>query len=939
MSRRGLTHSAIALTLLLQLFAIGPAQAEDFSILVPENCWPMAGGGPARNGFTRTRPLRGALHVAWTREFKGEIEGEPLVWDDTIVVSVKISEEKRELHMLALKTGKSLGKRTTVKTDMPLIPSLWRRRLAIRDDGGISLYRVGRMKLTKMWTQAVPACSDLQLVAGKITYCNGSGVQSRVGREGGPRTESVAEVYSELLQDTMCAHFLTYDGEGNGSWISGRPGGKVFVGHHEGRIPGRLASAAICGDEAFIRTALPMSLKSGGSADTIWLRRTGRLVWVPRTLLSTAMLPVGSHERRVLLMHSLKAGWQLVRYEGLLGAEPKGLVLASPDLHPDLLEHRSMTMAREMLHLGPTRIDLKTLDLYQPLPVQPIGRVIPARDALLAVTGPGVLVSLREAESEQDKKEAAICPAATETSEQTGRVVDTAGRVKKAKLSWTGGTVKVGGKPLSPDRVLLARAQDGTIAHAGSVHGALEGLALLIENEEGKGYAKLATAAVKALDTKLAERFITAAEDRGATNDVSTWTRRRLVKLNETPSGKKPRKKAVKSALEDEAKLLSRTTDWIWASYSKLGPGTAWHVRAELLRAVLERMPDQPGAVAAVRAAIPEGVPLPETFDARRWLMLADAVQADPVRISPPDGPDRAPIEVARRTWDKNVIGLRSKNLLILTPAPDPAQIASCLATGEFVCRALEDLFGKAKPDDDPLVLHLFRTRQAYLKATAGMSRGHVDERTKASAGHYNSRLNLSRIFLPGGEDAFADVTHTYQHELVHHWLQARCPLPRTRGARGHGPWTPGFWLVEGIAELFGEFKFDLRRREVTTQDPRAASLDIVAHAPDRRRIPWPALLTVNQALYAQLKLDDVVPVPVRWRVGLRRPMTQTGMFYAQAAATAHYLYHRSDKTRGALVELVRKYYEGSLTAKDLEKIAGLTPEKLGQAVRKYARR
>ena len=64
--------------------------------------------------------------------------------------------------------------------------------------------------------------------------------------------------------------------------------------------------------------------------------------------------------------------------------------------------------------------------------------------------------------------------------------------------------------------------------------------------------------------------------------------------------------------------------------------------------------------------------------------------------------------------------------------------------------------------------------------------------------------------------------------------------------------------------------------------------------------------------------------------------MTQMTMFYAQAGAVAQYLYHTSADTRAQLVDLVLRYYEGTLTPKHLEKIAGLRPKALGAAVRKF---
>ena len=80
-------------TLLLAHLAVGPV-APDGSGLAPANRWHTLGGSAARTGASKTAPVRQPVEVAWRHEAGGAIEGEPLVWDDWVLLSIRMGPDR-----------------------------------------------------------------------------------------------------------------------------------------------------------------------------------------------------------------------------------------------------------------------------------------------------------------------------------------------------------------------------------------------------------------------------------------------------------------------------------------------------------------------------------------------------------------------------------------------------------------------------------------------------------------------------------------------------------------------------------------------------------------------------------------------------------------------------------------------------------------------------
>ena len=61
-------------------------------------------------------------------------------------------------------------------------------------------------------------------------------------------------------------------------------------------------------------------------------------------------------------------------------------------------------------------------------------------------------------------------------------------------------------------------------------------------------------------------------------------------------------------------------------------------------------------------------------------------------------------------------------------------------------------------------------------------------------------------------------------------------------------------------------------------------------------------------------------------------------MFYNQAAATVHYLYHAGPELRAAMLRYVAEHYKGKTTKDSIQKIFGMSATDLGKRVIEYAK-
>ena len=429
----------------------------------------------------------------------------------------------------------------------------------------------------------------------------------------------------------------------------------------------------------------------------------------------------------------------------------------------------------------------------------------------------------------------------------------------------------------------------GALLLAPDAEGAVRGVALVGEAREAAAYATLARDAIAAKDLARGERALREALARGASDAVVAPLEKGLEELRKYTANAtvKPLRQDVLT--EAENAILKSRAHAFWTASASLPSDAPWLLRSRLARAALEADPAHAQSVEFVRSAVPAVFRLGPTFDALEWLSLADAVQHAPVTPVEESSPAA---RRARVDWKPDLLALQSRQLLVLTDVRDPARIGVCLSMGELVCRTLERLLGDAaggRMDPDRLTLHLFETKEGYLASSPG--KGETGRGMENTAGHYDPGANLSRIYVPEGPEAFEEVAGTYAHELTHHWVFQRCPLFKDAELARKPSLTPGFWIVEGLADFLAEGLYDVGRHEAELFNVRSLSLDMVANAPSGGLIPWPRFFGLNQAFFHRLDTTKPIVIPTRWRLGWLQSPTEISMFYAQGAAVCHYLY------------------------------------------------
>jgi hypothetical protein len=192
-------------------------------------------------------------------------------------------------------------------------------------------------------------------------------------------------------------------------------------------------------------------------------------------------------------------------------------------------------------------------------------------------------------------------------------------------------------------------------------------------------------------------------------------------------------------------------------------------------------------------------------------------------------------------------------------------------------------------------------------------------------------------MFLPPEDREFGQVVPTYAHELTHHWVDQRYPRFTDRERTGAG--GRGYWVVEGIAEYVSELELDITGEAAPVPNPRAYSVDIVAHAAAAGLHPWSALFELDQGRAQALSHERRIEVPVRWRLGMLRKVSLVNVFYAQASAATHYLLLAEEgRHREAFLVYLTEQYRGRLEPGAIQARFGMPPDEFGARIVAWCR-
>jgi len=500
-------------------------------------------------------------------------------------------------------------------------------------------------------------------------------------------------------------------------------------------------------------------------------------------------------------------------------------------------------------------------------------------------------------------------------------LVDRGGRVLQGSVEIGETQARVGRKKVAIEDVFLVEKEDGTLVFAPSFEKRMRGYHAIARDHLRDGYLRVTRAALATKDYDLARRALEMAEACGLTGSEAGKHKRRLEKASDAgkPSDRVRAEFAELNGYYGEL-LVERAAQ---------GLGTEDGPR--LLREALRQAPTSKKGRELLARIAPKDFPI---GDARTWLDWQIDLVGSGARIVPEDA---KPVAESRRVWRRDVHGIRADSILMITPVKDSRVIGRALAYGRMSTNALAELFKADKPARDasaPLRVLLFESREEYMQNT-GTGRPQADPASlEWTAGHYSPSEGISRFFWFADVDAERRIAGTCMHELTHHWLQEHNPCVARDGSDIA---TPGMWIVEGFATFMEEGIFDIDAGRWTLFNPRARSLDMVRALPSRELVGWKHFYRLSHADFFRLRRDNEVIVQGRWWL---QPsvMSTTRIFYEQAGASCHYLFHAENGKYGAkLIEYVNAYYRGEAKQLAIRDAFGMSDEELGARVVKFA--
>ncbi|MCK6458598.1 MAG: hypothetical protein L6Q95_01730 [Planctomycetes bacterium] len=475
---------------------------------------------------------------------------------------------------------------------------------------------------------------------------------------------------------------------------------------------------------------------------------------------------------------------------------------------------------------------------------------------------------------------------------------------------------------------LLAESDDGKLLYAPSFEARLRGYEHLARADRAEACVKLLEAAVAARDAALSRRLLEMAQADGFTGKPADDWKKKVEGLEE----RRPtvdQKKAEAAAERVDGIVSIPATMLVARARADEADGL------RLLREALRLAPTHEGARSLLGQRAPADFKLgPPAF----WLDWHLDLETGGAKVVPETDRD---FLATRAIWTPDVYGVDSGPIRIVTPVRDTLTVGRCLAYGRLTCAALAEMFKTAAPRlraSRSLTVLLYPTKEEYIARS--LTRGSHEERASlaATAGHYSPDDRVSRVVWDTDPDAERRIARVFVHELTHHWVNEMNPRYGDSELRRHGG-VPGYWIVEGFATFIEEGTFDISAGTWDFFDARAASLDTVHALAGGGLLPWETVYESDQGMFAALSRDpnDARPVVRRWRLG-SRGVLPARLFYEQAAATVHFLYHGENGAyRDRLIEYVTSYYTGKKEKLDIRGAFGMSAAELGAKVATYA--
>ncbi len=933
----------------------------------PVDTWYTQGGCASRSGATLTPPVVGDLAPAWSFEAKGTIESEPLVWNRSVFVASRDTKGRAWIEWVDLETGERVAKKN-FKTDVSLDPSIWRNRLVVRSGRKkLSFFRLSKGAITKIndyraqQELSAPLLfeTDVFVFEGDAMVSLKSGRSSANWRRPG-RFRGRPSLYGDMVYGLQYSpggevHLLQVDR------VDGEVRRKRIAGAYPG-VPGfdQEASVQIFDGVVLAHHAAPVQSSSGQSFRAAYWASNA-----DQPALIDCLVPMVQAQGKCLGFLGGDPGG--LQHLELSSSARKGSLLALPGKRPKLFEDivAPSLAGGGVAYLGSMALDVVDYEVLWRIDGRTRFPLVPARDTVLVVRGDATLVAL----CNRDLSRAEVQVLASPTSAhriatealilRNGDVLD-----GDCEVDWEAATVQHGASTIPFADVLLMLDDEGRllIATTGSaLDFAVRGLGMA---RAAPAYAALGQAGVTTKDAVFLARIAAKARAMGAEDDsllnlekrVEAWSNKPLKNID---------KKTVAALEEREREVERIRANTAFELLQGLGDVGSERLKLELLRITLRESGDheeafkevwkrvalsaaagvEAGEGELVRGILARDREQPSAKRALGWIEYLLVADAHPTSFyAPPQATagltkDQRALGRATTRWRKDLVGASSGDLRILTPLADPEVLAQCLATGHLVTSKLDEMFALEGATGDgrpPLTLYLYESQEEYQAQSA--KRGEGEEgATKYRAGHYSVQDNLQHVYMPSDKDARDRVLRTYAHELTHNWAQMRCPLYEVSELDLSNLHRAGYWIVEGLARFVQEFRYDFEVGLIDPFNPRAGCFDTLANA--RALHNWKNLYGLSGATFASLKHEPRHSVPLEWRLGHNAALSDASLFYAQAAATVHYLYHaEKGRYRERLLRYVAAYYTGKDARLDIQEAFGISGIELGERVEAFSR-
>ncbi len=480
------------------------------------------------------------------------------------------------------------------------------------------------------------------------------------------------------------------------------------------------------------------------------------------------------------------------------------------------------------------------------------------------------------------------------------------------------------------DAFYLIESADGTLLWAPDYDSRMRGYELLARSRIRDEAERLLRSALRYKDANLSRRLFEVAQDNGLNGKDADKLGERIEKLE---ARRPPPNKKAAQVKADAGRLDSVHADLLFLRVERELPRDRM-VGLRMLRDLLILAPEHATARRVLKSLAPKQFAM---GGPRNWLdWELDIAQRD----AKLDSDEGFSMRQARKTWRKDLHGIRTGPILIITPVRDTAILGRTLGCCRMTTDLLASLFAEypvRRKKSDPLRIFLYENHEEY-KRQSNVRGAAAAEILEFSAGHYSPEEGISRLYWLTARDAEQRIVGTAVHELTHHWLAEVNPAyNRTEGRRSSR--TPGFWIVEGFARFLEEGVYDLDAGEWSLFDRRAAALDtLYSLRGSGKLIAWEKLYGGSAVTFWALNKEPKLKIQRRWRLGAQR-VSEMNLWYVQASATCQFLYHaEKGKYRKALLDYVVNHYTRKSAKMSIAVAFGLTPAELGQRVEDFAK-